>query len=159
MHIGDQVDDVAGGRWPRRRIFVEAAGGRPTNTDWSYFNLEWLPSQGVIVAVGWPGQWAADLARDKGLGLRLRAGQELTRFKLLPGEGTYFQCVDISSLAVPERDLPEADFCRWLTQEIGVAAIPLSAFYGNGFDQRVVRFCFAKKDETLNAALDRLARL
>jgi methionine transaminase len=88
-----------------------------------------------------------------------REGLAGTRFKLLPGEGTYFQCVDISGLAVPERELPEADFCQWLTREIGVAAIPLSAFYGNGFDQRVVRFCFAKKDETLQAALDRLARL
>ena len=56
-------------------------------------------------------------------------------------------------------DLNEADFCQWLTREIGVAAIPLSAFYGNGFDQRVVRFCFAKKDETLHAAIARLRRL
>ena len=40
-----------------------------------------------------------------------------------------------------------------------MAAIPLSAFYGDGFDQHIVRFCFAKKDETLNAALERLARL
>ena len=89
----------------------------------------------------------------------IRAGLAQTRFRLLPGEGTYFQCVDISDLAVPERDLPEADFCQWLTREIGVAAIPLSAFYGNGFDQRVVRFCFAKKDDTLRLALQRLARL
>ena len=88
-----------------------------------------------------------------------RAGLARTRFRLLPGEGTYFQCVDISDLAVPEKDLSEADFCQWLTREIGVAAIPLSAFYGDGFDQRVVRFCFAKKDETLRLALDRLARL
>ncbi|MBL0946168.1 MAG: pyridoxal phosphate-dependent aminotransferase [Hydrogenophaga sp.] len=88
-----------------------------------------------------------------------REGLAATRFRLLPGEGTYFQCVDISALAVPERDLPEADFCRWLTQEIGVAAIPLSAFYGDGFDQKVVRFCFAKKDETLVEALKRLSKL
>ncbi|MDB5744069.1 MAG: aminotransferase [Polaromonas sp.] len=78
-----------------------------------------------------------------------------TRFKLLPSEGSYFQCVDISDVS----DLGEAEFCQWLTTEIGVAAIPLSAFYGNGFDQRVVRFCFAKKDETLHLALERLARL
>ena len=65
----------------------------------------------------------------------------------------------IASLGVAERDLPEADFCRWLTSEIGVAAIPLSAFYGNGFDQKLIRFCFAKKDETLVAALERLQRL
>jgi methionine aminotransferase len=88
-----------------------------------------------------------------------RSGLASTRFKLLPGAGTYFQCVDISGLAVPERDLPEADFCQWLTREMGVAAIPLSAFYGNGFDQKVVRFCFAKKDDTLREALKRLALL
>ncbi len=88
-----------------------------------------------------------------------REGLSTTRFRLLPGEGTYFQCVDISNLAVPERDLPEGDFCQWLTREIGVAAIPLSAFYGDGFDQRVVRFCFAKKDDTLREAIKRLARL
>ena len=83
------------------------------------------------------------------------AGLGNTRFKVLDTQGTYFQCVDISGVS----DLSEADFCQWLTTEIGVAAIPLSAFYGDGFDQRVVRFCFAKKDETLNTALQRLARL
>ena len=72
---------------------------------------------------------------------------------MLPSQGTYFQCVDISDVS----DLSEADFCLWLTREIGVAAIPLSAFYGDGFDQRVVRFCFAKHDATLDAALERLA--
>ncbi|SDP79627.1 methionine aminotransferase [Rhodoferax sp. OV413] len=84
-----------------------------------------------------------------------REGLQQTKFKLLPSEGSYFQCVDISEVS----DLSESDFCQWLTKEIGVAAIPLSAFYGNGFDQRVVRFCFAKKDETLQAALARLAKL
>ncbi len=88
-----------------------------------------------------------------------RTGLARTRFRVLPSEGSYFQCVDISGLAVPERDLGEGDFCKWLTTDIGVAAIPLSAFYGDGFDQHVVRFCFAKKDETLDAALERLARL
>jgi len=84
-----------------------------------------------------------------------RAGLANTRLRLLPSEGTYFQCVDISEVS----DLGEADFCQWLTAEIGVAAIPLSAFYGNGFDQRVVRFCFAKQDDTLYAALERLKSL
>ncbi|ROZ78204.1 pyridoxal phosphate-dependent aminotransferase [Ramlibacter sp. WS9] len=84
-----------------------------------------------------------------------REGLSRTRFKLLPSQGSYFQCVDISQVS----DLGEAEFCKWLTAEIGVAAIPLSAFYGNGFDQRVVRFCFAKKEETLHSALDRLAKL
>ena len=84
-----------------------------------------------------------------------RSGLEKTRFKLLPSEGSYFQCVDISDVS----NLGEADFCRWLTTEIGVAAIPMSALYVDGFDQGIVRFCFAKKDETLHLALDRLARL
>jgi methionine aminotransferase len=84
-----------------------------------------------------------------------RAGLAKTKFKMLPGEGTYFQCVDISDVS----DLGESDFCQWLTREVGVAAIPLSAFYGNGFDQHVVRFCFAKQDATLHAALERLAKL
>lgn len=84
-----------------------------------------------------------------------REGLARTRFKLLPSEGSYFQCVEISRVS----DLPEDAFCKWLTTEIGVAAIPLSAFYGNGFDQRVVRFCFAKKDETLREALGRLSKL
>ncbi len=88
-----------------------------------------------------------------------RQGLSATKFKLLPGEGTYFQCADISNLSVPEKDLGEAEFCKWLTREIGVAAIPMSAFYGNSFDQNVIRFCFAKKDSTLQAAIERLAEL
>lgn len=82
-------------------------------------------------------------------------GIRKTRLKPLHTQGSYFQCVDISEIS----DLNEADFCTWLTSEIGVAAIPLSAFYGDRFDQRVVRFCFAKKDESLLLALDRLAKL
>ena len=84
-----------------------------------------------------------------------REGLKQTKFKLLPSEGSFFQCVDMSDVS----DLSEADFCQWLTREIGVAAIPMSAFYGNNFDQRVVRFCFAKQEETLNLALTRLAKL
>ena len=84
-----------------------------------------------------------------------RQGLEGSRLKLLPSTGSYFQCVDISGVS----DLNEADFCQWLTREVGVAAIPLSAFYREGFDQRVVRFCYAKKDSTLRAALERLRKL
>jgi methionine aminotransferase len=82
-------------------------------------------------------------------------GLQQTRLKLLPTTGTYFQCVDISEVT----DLNEADFCQWMVQELGVAAIPLSAFYGDSFDQKVVRFCFAKQDATLLAALERLRKL
>jgi methionine aminotransferase len=84
-----------------------------------------------------------------------RAGLAKTRFRLLPSRGSYFQCVDYSAIS----DLPEEAFCRWLTSDVGVAAIPLSAFYQGGFEQRIARFCFAKKDETLGLALERLASL
>lgn len=85
-----------------------------------------------------------------------RAGLASTKFKLLPSQGSYFQCVDYRAI---RDDLDEADFCRWLTTDVGVAAIPLSAFYDGGFENGIVRFCYAKKDETLRLALDRLARL
>jgi alpha-galactosidase len=65
---------------------IGAAGGRPTNSDLSYFNLEWSSSEGMIVVVGWPGQWAAEFVRDNGDNIAITAGQELTHFKLLPGE-------------------------------------------------------------------------
>ncbi|TXC65975.1 pyridoxal phosphate-dependent aminotransferase [Piscinibacter aquaticus] len=84
-----------------------------------------------------------------------RAGLANSRFNLLPSEGSYFQCVDYSAIS----DEPEEAFCRRLTTDVGVAAIPLSAFYQGGFEQRIVRFCFAKKDETLQLALERLAAL
>ncbi len=64
---------------------ISAAGGRSTNSDWSYFNVAW-ENRGAIVAVGWPGQWSAEFARDGGTSLRIRAGQELTHLRLKPGE-------------------------------------------------------------------------
>ena len=84
-----------------------------------------------------------------------RAGLGATRLRLLPSQGSYFQCVDYSAVS----DKTEEAFCRWLTTDIGVAAIPLAAFYSGGFEQKLARFCFAKKDETLNLALERLAKL
>ena len=84
-----------------------------------------------------------------------RAGLSSTRFKLLPSQGSYFQCVDYRGIS----DQSEADFCRWLTKEVGVAAIPLSAFYPDRFEQGLVRFCFAKKESTLQLALERLQTL
>ncbi|RLA04223.1 MAG: aminotransferase, partial [Gammaproteobacteria bacterium] len=69
-----------------------------------------------------------------------------TRFKLLPCSGTYFQLADYSEIS----DLNEYDFCHWLTETAGVAAIPISSFYQTPIEgQRIVRFCFAKSTETL----------
>lgn len=61
------------------------SGGRPCAGVWPYFNLEW-PGQGVIVVVGWPGQWTGSFERDADKGVAIRAGQELTHLKLKPGE-------------------------------------------------------------------------
>ena len=84
-----------------------------------------------------------------------RAGLAATRLRALPSQGSYFQCVDYSAVS----DVGEEAFCRWLTTEIGVAAIPLAVFYDGGFEQRIVRLCFAKREETLRLALERLAKV
>ncbi|HEY8023522.1 MAG TPA: pyridoxal phosphate-dependent aminotransferase [Burkholderiaceae bacterium] len=84
-----------------------------------------------------------------------RAGLEGTRFRLLTTEGSYFQCVDYSAISGAD----EAEFATWLTKEIGVAAIPVSAFYREPKESGIVRFCFAKKEETLRLALERLAKV
>ncbi len=84
-----------------------------------------------------------------------RAGLAGTRFTLLPADGTYFQCVRYDGIS----DLSESEFAQWLTREVKVAAIPVSAFYSRPTESGIVRFCFAKKDETLNGALERLAKV
>jgi methionine aminotransferase len=84
-----------------------------------------------------------------------RDGLAGTRFTLLPADGTYFQCVRYDAMS----DLGESDFAQWLTREIKVAAIPVSAFYSQPQESGIVRFCFAKRDETLRLALERLAKV
>jgi methionine aminotransferase len=78
-----------------------------------------------------------------------------SRFKPIPCMGTYFQMVDYSAIS----DQPDTQFCRQLTIENGVAAIPPSVFYHDNEDHHVLRFCFAKKDETLLAAGEKLCRV
>lgn len=97
-------------------------------------------------------QLAAFYQRKRDL---FREGLKNSRFKLIPADGTYFQCADYSAIS----SLDEVSFAQWLTTEIGVAAIPVSALYQQPCDSNMIRFCFAKKDETLQLALDKLARL
>lgn len=78
-----------------------------------------------------------------------------SRFKALPSRGTYFQLLDYSAIT----DEPDMDFALRLTREYGVASIPTSAFLYNQKAPNVLRFCFAKKDETLEEAASRLVRL
>ena len=80
---------------------------------------------------------------------------ESSRFTPLPCRGSYFQLMDYSSIS----DLPDAEFAIWLTREHGVASIPTSPMLYKTRAPRVVRFCFAKKDETLERAAERLRKV
>lgn len=94
----------------------------------------------------------ADLARSRD---RLSSGLAQLGFPVIKSQGTYFLNVDLSSLGLNETD---EQFCRRLVAEHKVAAIPVSAFYEDDPVTSVVRFCFSKKDATIDAALERLSR-
>jgi N-succinyldiaminopimelate aminotransferase len=92
-----------------------------------------------------------DLARSRD---RLTKGLESIGFPVLKSQGTYFLTVDLSPLGLNETDV---EFCKRIVTDYKVAAIPVSAFYEQDAVTSVVRFCFSKKDETLDTALERLA--
>ncbi len=78
-----------------------------------------------------------------------------TKFELLPCKGSYFQCVSFANIS-EEKD---TDFAKRLVSNFGVAAIPVSAFYTQKIDNKVIRFCFAKEDSTLEKAVEKLTKL
>jgi methionine aminotransferase len=78
-----------------------------------------------------------------------------TRFRFTPSEGTYFQLADYSAIS----DEADTDFAVRLTKEIGVATVPVSVFYRQPKQEHLLRFCFAKTDETLERAVERLIKL
>ncbi|TWI98154.1 methionine aminotransferase [Mucilaginibacter frigoritolerans] len=84
-----------------------------------------------------------------------RKGLEQSKFKLLPCSGSYFQSVTYKDIT----DEKDSDFALRLTREFGVASIPVSGFYSKGTDHHVLRFCFAKRQETLDKAVDRLLKI
>ncbi|TVT75144.1 MAG: pyridoxal phosphate-dependent aminotransferase [Denitromonas halophila] len=120
-----------------------------------------------VFTVNTPMQYAladymADASRHLGLAAfyqakrdRFRAAMAASRFELLPCSGTYFQLARYRAI----RDEPDMAFVEWLTREKKVASIPVSAFSAAGEDEGVVRFCFAKHDDTLDAACERLVAL
>ena len=123
--------------------------------------------QFTVFAVSSPMQHAlaaflAEPSRYEGLPAFFQKKRDLLRealagtpLELLPCEGSYFQLARYSRVS----DEPAAAFAERLVRELGVATIPLSAFHQDGTDHRVIRFCFAKKEETLLAAAERLRRL
>ena len=111
-------------------------------------------------AVAWGLDNAGDWFRDMPPGLersrdRLVAGLRREGFAALPGEGTYFLCVDLAASGITEGD---RDFCLRAVKDAGVAAIPVSAFYEAEPVTHIVRLCFSKGDETLDEGVRRLAK-
>jgi len=78
-----------------------------------------------------------------------------SKFTLTPSKGTYFQLLEYSKLS----NLSDMEFAKWLTREIGVAVIPLSPFYSNGTESKYIRICFAKSEEVLKAAAEKLSKI
>ncbi len=93
----------------------------------------------------------ADFQRSRD---RLAAGLSALGLSVLPAQGTYFLNIDIAPLG----ETDDVDFCQRLVTQHGVATIPVSAFYAENHVRTVVRFCFAKKDATIDAALERMGR-
>ncbi len=85
---------------------------------------------------------------------RLASGLERLGFSVVPCGGTYFVTVDVSPLGLVGDDV---EICRQMTVEAGVTAVPVSAFYAGSAPRQFVRFCFSKRDEILDGALDRLS--
>jgi N-succinyldiaminopimelate aminotransferase len=113
-------------------------------------NLQAAVAYGLAKDDGYFEGLRRDLAASRD---RFTAGLETLGFQVIPSQGTYFLNIDIKPLG--EED--DVAFCRRLVMDHGVAAIPVSAFYANGSVKHVVRFCFAKRDATLDSALERLA--
>ncbi|MFM2376542.1 MAG: hypothetical protein RLZZ165_1639 [Bacteroidota bacterium] len=123
--------------------------------------------QYVTFSTSTPYQWAiAEYMRDRSSILELRhffqrkrdyflGLMRQSRFEPLPCAGTYFQAMRYHAIS----DQPDRSFTEWMTTEKGVAAIPVSVFYHTGEDNKVVRFCFAKEDATLEKAAEILTRL
>jgi aspartate/methionine/tyrosine aminotransferase len=115
-------------------------------------NLQAAVAYGLAKDDGYFEGLRTDLARSRD---RFTAGLETLGFAVIPSQGTYFLNIDIAPLG----ETDDVAFCRRLVTDHGVAAIPVSAFYAQGAVKNVVRFCFAKRDATLDAALERLARV
>jgi methionine aminotransferase len=166
-------------RYPelQQRSFIVASFGKPFHaTGWkvgycmapAFLMAEFRKvHQFLVFSVNTPLQYAiAEHLKDENTYLSLpdffqqmrdyfRKGLEATKFTLLPCSGTYFQSVTYNGIT----DEKDSDFALRLTREIGVASIPTSVFYTQGTDHHVLRFCFAKRQETIDKAVDRLMKL
>ena len=109
----------------------------------------------VAYGLGKPDEYFYDMRKELARSRdRLTKGLESIGFPVLKSQGTYFLTVDLSPLGLNETDV---EFCKRIVTDYKVAAIPVSAFYEQDAVTSVVRFCFSKKDETLDTALERLS--
>ncbi len=125
---------------------------------YTVFTANSAMQHGIAEYLGDPAPYLTLPAFYQGKRDRFAAGLGGTKLRLLPCEGSYFQCVSYAEVPAL-RDLTERGCSEWLTREIGVAPIPIAAFCSVPTEQQIVRFCFAKRDETLDAAVQRLAKL
>ena len=117
-------------------------------------NLQWGTATGLRLGDGYFDTLAADMARKRD---RLANALAVIGFEVLPAHGTYFVSTDFRPLGFNGTD---EDFCRHITVEAGVTAVPVSAFYDDPAKapRHFARFCFCKHDQTLDAAIERLAK-
>ena len=161
----------------RKRSFIAASFGKLLHTTGWKVGYCMAPAQlmqefrkvhqFLVFSVHSPSQYAiAEYLKDENnyLGLSaffqqkrdyFRNALAQTRFELLPCAGSYFQSVKYQNIS----DEKDTDIALRITKEFGVASIPTSAFYSRGTDYQVLRFCFAKKQETLDKAVDRLIKV
>jgi aspartate/methionine/tyrosine aminotransferase len=117
-------------------------------------NLQWGAAIGLRLDDDYFSTLAGDMERKRD---RLGGGLTAIGFEVLPAYGTYFVTTDFRPLGFNGTD---EDFCRHITVEAGVTAVPVSAFYDDpeAAPRHFARFCFCKNDSTLDGALDRLSR-
>ncbi|MFT7101981.1 MAG: methionine aminotransferase [Bacteroidia bacterium] len=177
--IFDGMEHQSVARFPKlaeRSIIVSSFGKTYHNTGWKIGHVmapeELMDEfrkvhQFNVFSVNTPAQFAlADFLEDKDHYLELGAFYQEKRdtfnrllqgsnFKIIPSEGTYFQLLDYSKIS----DEKDTDYAIRMTKEVGVASIPVSVFYHEKNEDQLLRFCFAKEDETMEKAAEKLMRL
>ncbi|RYF95334.1 MAG: aminotransferase [Caulobacteraceae bacterium] len=134
------------------RLMKALAGAHQFLTFTTPPNLQAAVAWGLDNSAEWFERMPRDLQRSRD---RLADGLAAAGFTVLPAAGTYFLNVDLAASGIDERD---ADFCLRAVREHGIAAIPISAFYETDAPTNLIRLCFAKRDDTLDAGVERLAR-
>lgn len=113
-------------------------------------NLQWAVAQGLETQDGWIAESVAGFQRSRD---RLAAGLTAAGYRVLPSAATWFLSIDLVASGIAPDDTA---FCERLVKEAGVAAIPVSAFYAEAPATHLVRLCFAKADDVLDAAIERM---